>query len=153
EVLAGQFEWRITYPEATPCPTCGKTYTAHPNKDCKGPGPTYKLGTRNDVHVLNNFHVIQDREILIHLRSRDVLHSFYLPNLRLKQDAVPGMTIPVWFKVRPDTRAPEHYELMCAELCGWGHYKMRGQLTVHPDENDFITWLKKAKEAEERDTE
>jgi cytochrome c oxidase subunit 2 len=135
DVLAGQFEWRITYP-----------------------GKDGKFGTRDDVHVLNNFHVPQSskdehRPILIRLRSRDVLHSFYLPNFRLKQDAVPGMTIPVWFECKPDT-VPEGQEtvtfnLMCAELCGWGHYKMKGALTVHKDQASFDKWLDDAKKAEE----
>lgn len=135
EVLAGQFEWRITYP-----------------------GKDGKLGTRDDVHVLNNFHIYQSAAdhpapILIRLRSRDVLHSFYLPNFRLKQDAVPGMTIPVWFEAKPDTvpagKETETFNLMCAELCGWGHYKMKGALTVHKDQASFDKWLEEAKKAEE----
>ena len=56
-----------------------------------------------------------------------MLHSFYLPQFRIKQDAVPGLTIPVWF----DSDRAGEFELVCAELCGWGHYKMRGKVTVH----------------------
>jgi len=125
EVVAGQFDWRITYP-----------------------GDDHKLGTLDDVHVLNNLHIVRGKKILIHLRSRDVLHSFYLPNLRLKQDAVPGMTIPVWFETKDNIKEGD-YELMCAELCGWGHYKMKGNLHVHETEAGFQEWLKKAKAAEE----
>jgi cytochrome c oxidase subunit 2 len=66
-----------------------------------------------------------------------VLHSFYLPQMRIKQDAVPGMTIPVWF----DADTSGEYELACAELCGWGHYKMRGRVTVHDTEIEFQRWL------------
>jgi cytochrome c oxidase subunit 2 len=131
EVVAGQFDWRITYP-----------------------GADGKVGTRDDVHVVNDFHIPKGKKILIILRSRDVLHSFYLPNLRLKQDAVPGMAIPVWFEVRDDVKFADGektktFDLMCAELCGWGHYKMKGALTVHRDEADFNEWLKNAKAAEE----
>jgi cytochrome c oxidase subunit II len=130
EILAGQFEWRITYP-----------------------GKDGKIGTRDDVHVVNNFHCLQGKPILFRLRSRDVLHSFYLPNFRLKQDAVPGMTIPVWFEAKPDTVPAEQdsrkFDLMCAELCGWGHYKMKGALTVHKDQASFDKWLDEAKKAEE----
>ena len=75
--------------------------------------------------------------IEIHLKSEDVLHSFFLPNMRVKQDAVPGMTIPVWF--RPMEIGI--YDLPCAELCGWGHYKMKGRLTVESRER-FDAWLK-----------
>lgn len=125
EVLAGQFDWRITYP-----------------------GADDKLGTRDDVHTVNSLHVPRGKKILIHLKSRDVLHSFYLPHCRLKQDAVPGMTIPVWFEVKAETK-PGDYDLMCAELCGWGHYKMKGNLHVHESEADFAEWLKNAKKAEE----
>ncbi|HZU98906.1 MAG TPA: cytochrome c oxidase subunit II [Planctomycetota bacterium] len=141
EVLAGQFEWRITYPR-------------HPGSE----GPDGKIGARDDVHVLNNFHVPQGEYILIHLRSRDVLHSFYLPNFRLKQDAVPGMTIPVWFMAKgpkegdatcPPDKDSVRFDLMCAELCGWGHYKMKGALTVHRDRASFDKWLDEAKKAEE----
>jgi cytochrome c oxidase subunit 2 len=127
EVLAGQFDWRITYP-----------------------GEDGKIGGRDDIHVFNNLHVPRGQKILIHLRSRDVLHSFYVPTLRLKQDAVPGMTIPVWFETKAETK-PGDYDLMCAELCGWGHYKMKGNLHVHESVEDFQKWLKAAKTAEEFD--
>ena len=130
EILAGQFEWRITYP-----------------------GKDGKIGTRDDVHVLNNFHIYQDTPILIRLRSRDVLHSLYFREFRLKQDAVPGMSIPVWFQAKPDTvpagQDMKKFDLMCAELCGWGHYKMKGALTVHKDQASFEKWLDEAKKAEE----
>jgi cytochrome c oxidase subunit 2 len=67
-----------------------------------------------------------------------VLHAFFLPHLRIKQDAVPGLVIPVWFQC---DKVGEH-ELVCAELCGWGHYKMRGQLTAQR-EADFRKYLEK----------
>ena len=105
EVTARQFEWRLRYP-----------------------GEDGKLGTRDDIYHVNDLHIPVDEEVLVDLKSMDVLHDFFLPHMRIKQDAVPGMTIPVWF------RANEHdvgtYDLVCAELCGWGHYKMKGRLTV-----------------------
>ena len=104
EVLAGQFEWRIRYP-----------------------GADGQFGTEDDILSLNDLHVPVDKDFVVRLRSRDVLHSFFLPNLRVKQDAVPGMEIPVWFRPLKEGT----YDLFCAELCGWGHYKMRGTLTVH----------------------
>ena len=121
EVLAGQFEWRIRYP-----------------------GPDGKFGTVDDIVSLNELHAPVDQDFVIRLRSRDVLHSFFLPNFRVKQDAVPGMSIPEWFRgVEPGT-----YELTCAELCGWGHYKMRGRLIVESAGN-YQRWLaEKTKEQE-----
>lgn len=75
EVTARQFEWRLRYP-----------------------GPDGVIGTIDDIHYVNDLHIPVGEEILIELKSMDVLHSFFLPNLRVKQDAVPGMKIPVWFK-------------------------------------------------------
>jgi cytochrome c oxidase subunit 2 len=66
-----------------------------------------------------------------------VIHSFFLPHLRLKQDAVPGREIEAWF----EATKPGRYELPCAELCGFGHSGMKGWLTVHsPDE--YQKWVK-----------
>ena len=85
---------------------------------------------------MNDIHVPVGKTVLVQLKSQDVLHSFFLPNLRVKQDAVPGMRIPVWFK----PMEIGHWDLPCAELCGWGHYKMKGRLTVESDE-DHQKWL------------
>ncbi len=116
EVTARQFEWRLRYP-----------------------GPDGIIGTPDDLFTVNELHVPVNRKILIDLKSQDVLHSFFLPNMRVKQDAVPGMKQPVWFIPR-QTGA---YDLVCAELCGWGHYKMKGRLIVETEEqfNDFLKKL------------
>ncbi|MFN0053279.1 MAG: cytochrome c oxidase subunit II [Planctomycetales bacterium] len=110
EITARQFEWRIRYPAP------GKVLKDTPQPD--------------DLYSVNDLHVPVGRPVLIKLRSEDVLHSFFLPHLRIKQDAVPGLVIPVWFQA--DKAGV--YDLVCAELCGWGHYKMRGQLTAERDE-------------------
>ena len=60
----------------------------------------------------------------------DVQHSFFAPELRIKQDAVPGKTIPIAVEI-PE---PGRYTLVCAELCGWGHYKMAGTIVAEPEE-------------------
>ena len=121
EVVARQFEWRLRYP-----------------------GPDGKLGTMDDVHHVNDLHIPVDEEVLVQLESMDVLHDFFLPNLRIKQDAVPGMTIPVWFRAT-DVGT---YDLVCAELCGWGHYKMKGRLTIE-SRAQFDQWLEKMGAAEQ----
>ncbi len=114
EITARQFQWVIRYP-----------------------GPDGRLNTQDDLFTVNDLHFVKDRTALIYLKSSDVIHSFFLPQMRIKQDAVPGMTIPVWFNC--DT--PGRYELACAELCGWGHYKMRGNVTVHATDEEFQKWL------------
>jgi cytochrome c oxidase subunit 2 len=117
EVTARQFEWRLRYP----------------GLKAKG-----ELGGPDDIFVVNDLHLPVNEEILINLKSADVLHSFFLPNMRVKQDAVPGMKIPVWFRA---TNIGS-FDLVCAELCGWGHYKMKGRLTIE-SRADFDKWLEK----------
>jgi cytochrome c oxidase subunit 2 len=82
---------------------------------------------------------------VLKIKSEDVLHSFFLPNLRVKQDVVPGMQQWVWFKA---TKSGV-FDIVCAELCGWGHYKMRGRLTLESRE-DFDRWLAKMEEEQNR---
>ncbi|MCS7265400.1 MAG: cytochrome c oxidase subunit II [Armatimonadetes bacterium] len=84
-----------------------------------------------------NLHVPVNKPIVVYLRAKDVLHSFYVPQLRVKQDLVPGMVTRTWFVV---TKKGE-YEIACAELCGLGHYGMRGVMVVE-DEKDVQNWLK-----------
>ncbi len=114
EITARQFQWVMRYP-----------------------GHDGKLNTADDLFTVSDLHFVKKKQALIYLKSSDVLHSFYLPFMRIKQDAVPGMTIPVWF----DCDTAGSYELVCAELCGWGHYKMRGRVTVHETEAEFQKWL------------
>lgn len=102
------------------------------------PGPDGHLDTADDVLLENELHVPAGENVRVRLRSQDVIHSFFLPAVRLKQDVLPGRTTEVWFNaVKPGT-----YELPCAELCGFGHYTMRGFLIVHaPDE--YRAWAAK----------
>ena len=86
--------------------------------------------------------------VIVKLRSKDVIHSFGVPEFRVKQDAVPGLTIPIWFvpnvttaEMRTRTGNPEfQYEIACAQLCGLGHYRMRGFVTVLSAE-EFQKWM------------
>ncbi len=116
EVTGRQFQWVMRYP-----------------------GADAKLHTADDIQLVNDLHFVKDRPALIYLKSGDVQHSFFLPQMRIKQDAVPGLTIPVWF----DADRSGHYELVCAELCGWGHYKMRGNVTVHDTQAEYDEWMQK----------
>jgi cytochrome c oxidase subunit 2 len=78
-----------------------------------------------------------------------VIHSFFVPQFRLKQDAVPGTMIDVWFQATKTG----NYELVCAEFCGLAHYRMRGYLTIEEPEK-FEAWLAQSKqEAEKKEAE
>jgi cytochrome c oxidase subunit 2 len=112
-VRAKQFEWNVTYP-----------------------GGDGQIGSGDDFTVRNQLHVPIDTPVRIILESEDAIHSFFVPQLRLKQDAVPGMQIPMWFEA---TQAGE-YVIGCAELCGLGHYRMKGSMTVHTAD-EFSRWL------------
>ncbi len=90
----------------------------------------------DDFVSINQLTVPVDRPVKITLRSIDVIHSFFLPHHRVKQDAVPGMTIPVWFVPTREGR----FEIPCTELCGLGHYRMQGFLNV-VSQTEYETWL------------
>ncbi len=114
EVMPQQFAWNFCYP-----------------------GPDNEFGTEDDIiPTQNQMHVPVNTPIVIQLASWDVIHSFYLPNFRVKQDAVPGMITPLWFQAK-ETGV---YDIACAELCGNSHYKMKGYLTVESEE-DYQKWL------------
>ena len=89
-----------------------------------------------DDIVTRELHLTVNRPVRVRIRSKDVLHSFFIPAFRVKQDAVPGMTVEIWFTpTREGT-----YEIACAELCGIGHYIMRGKIMV--ESADAVqTWL------------
>ena len=91
---------------------------------------------RDDVTTINQLNLPIDRPVLVKLSSKDVIHSFGLYEMRVKQDAIPGMEIPVWFI----PNRPGDYEIACSQLCGLGHYRMRGFVTVQ-SQTDFDGWM------------
>ena len=113
-VSANQFEWNATYA-----------------------GADGELGTADDIEApINILHFPIGKPVIVKLQSTDVLHSFFIPVLRVKQDAVPGRPSEVWFEAIGEGE----YELACAELCGLGHYRMRGLVTLETEEK-FDAWL------------
>ncbi len=94
------------------------------------------LGTADDFTLRNRLHIPVDQPVVMRMTAEDVIHSFFVPAFRIKQDAVPGMEIDVWFQAT----ATGEYELACAELCGIGHTTMGGMVTVHTAE-DYAQWL------------
>lgn len=92
--------------------------------------------------LVNELHIPAKETVLIYVTSRDVIHSFYVPKMRVKQDAVPGLLVPVWF----DAARPGNYEFYCAELCGPGHYMMRARVVVHESRKQYEEWLRERTE-------
>jgi len=114
QVTGKQFNWEIVYP-----------------------GPDGKFDTSDDLTAENEVHVPVGKVVRVHLRSKDVIHSFYLPNFRLRQDVVPGREILAWF----EATKPGKYEIPCSQLCGFGHSGMKGWLYVHTPE-EYAKWVK-----------
>ena len=105
--------------------------------DARYAGPDGKFNTEDDVVTLNDIRVPIDSPIVMQLASTDVIHSLYLPNFRVKMDAVPGQVNNLYFQAKETGE----FEIGCAQHCGPNHYKMRGQLTVMP-KDAYEAWLK-----------
>jgi cytochrome c oxidase subunit 2 len=117
---------------------------------------------RDDVFDVNNIHTWKDQTTVVFLRTRDVGHAFFVPVLRVKQDSMPGRTIPLWFqpeesntekiKDKDEWRSrsgadgnedPAYvWDLVCTQYCGSRHSMMRGKVFVHPTREDFLAWLR-----------
>jgi len=147
EVTGEQFAWNIHYPG--PDGKFGRTdiklldMQSNPLAiDRDDPA------AKDDVTTLNQLYLPVNKPIIVRLRSKDVIHSFGVPEFRVKQDAVPGLTIPIWFtpnvttaEMRSRTGNPEfQYEIACAQLCGLGHAKMRAFVTV-VSADEFQKWM------------
>jgi cytochrome c oxidase subunit 2 len=147
QVTAEQFAWNVHYagPDGKFGRTDIKLLEAQENPlglDRSDPA------AKDDVTMLNQLHLPANKQIIVKLRSKDVIHSFGVPEFRVKQDAIPGYTIPIYFvpnvtteEMRTRTGKPDfQYEIACAQLCGLGHYRMRGFVTVQSAE-DFQKWM------------
>jgi cytochrome c oxidase subunit 2 len=145
QVTARQWDWTMRYAD-TPLPENHRRWAEIPNFD--------------DIYLPDELHCWKGANVRIYLKTNDVLHSLFLPQLRLKQDALPGKTIPVWFNATDAntrfnastgncewTDKNKEWEIACAELCGGGHYRMRGLLYVHETKDDYLNWLKHAQKA------
>ena len=133
-VTAEQFAWNVHYPG---------TDGMFGRRDVKLVAPDNLIGldktdpnAKDDIVTINQLNLPVDRPVLIHLATKDVIHSFGLVEMRVKQDAIPGLDIPVWFI---PNRIGE-YEIACSQLCGLGHFRMKGFVSVKSDA-DFKSWL------------
>ena len=133
-VVGEQFAWNVQYPGKD-----GKFGRTDP-KLVSADNP---LGLdrsdpdgKDDITTINNLNLPIDRPVLVHLTSKDVIHSFGVYELRVKQDAVPGLEMPVWFI---PTKTGQ-WDITCSQLCGLGHYRMRGFVNVQ-SAADFDKWM------------
>jgi cytochrome c oxidase subunit 2 len=91
----------------------------------------------DDVVSKNDLHLINHRPTVIEISAKDVIHGFAVHHMRIQQDAIPGSNIPMWF--RPIKSGS--YEIVCAQLCGAGHYAMKAMMTVE-GQDEFDAWYK-----------
>jgi cytochrome c oxidase subunit II len=148
QVTGEQFAWNVHYAGNDGIFGRSKVELVDPATNPLGLDPADPNG-KDDVTTVNQLHLPAGRPVIVRLRSKDVIHSFMLNEFRVKQDAIPGLSIPLWFiptmtttEIREKTGDPKYdYEIACAQLCGIGHSKMRGFVTVHPAA-EFDAWLK-----------
>jgi cytochrome c oxidase subunit 2 len=133
-VVAEQFTWNVHYPG--PDGEFGATEIGRVAADNPLGLVPRSPHAADDVSTLGEIVVPVNRPVIVQLTSKDVIHSFGVPAMRVKQDAIPGMMIPVWFT---PTRIGE-YEVACSQLCGLGHYRMRASLRVVSGA-EFERWL------------
>lgn len=135
QVSAQQFAWNARY--AGPDLTFGKQDMKLVNgTNTFGIDPTDPAG-KDDVQVLNEIHVPVNKPVIAYITSRDVIHSFKLSTMRVTQDAIPGMRVPVWFKPTKEGR----HQIYCAQLCGNGHAAMAQGYLVVESEEAYAKWL------------
>ncbi len=135
-IIAQQFAWNIHYPG--PDGKFGRTDIKLINEASGNPigldrtDPTAK----DDIISINDFHFPIHKKILVKLSSKDVIHGFYIPMLRVKHDVNPGMVVPLWFEAKKEGAG----EIACAQLCGNSHYRMRGSFNAEtPDA--YQAWM------------
>jgi cytochrome c oxidase subunit 2 len=136
QVSAQQFAWNVRYPGADG--VFGKQdMKLVTSENTFGVDPQDPAG-KDDVQVLNEIHVPVNKPVIAYISSRDVIHSFKLVAMRVTQDAIPGMRIPIWFKPTKEGR----YQIYCAQLCGNGHAAMAGGFLVVENEEAYSKWVR-----------
>jgi cytochrome c oxidase subunit 2 len=168
EVVTRQWEYRVRYPSP-------ERLESWKDKSLAKADFENRLPPRlDDVHVVNDVHTWKGQKVIVYLKTRDVNHAFFVPALRVKQDATSGRTIPLWFEatesnVRHDPQTNTwqlgwkrdgsgqyvqdreyDWDLVCTHYCGSRHSLMRGKLYVHPTKEDFLAWLKNEQKNNQR---
>lgn len=134
-VVAEQFLWNMHYPGADGVFGATRLELIDPGINPVGLDRS-SPGGRDDIVTLNDLHLPVDRPVVLRLSSKDVIHSFGVNAMRVKQDVIPGLLSPVWFTPTRTGR----FEIACSQLCGIAHYRMRGLITV-VSEQEFAAWL------------
>lgn len=134
-VTAQQFSWTFHYAGADG--EFGRVDTSLITPDNPAGLDRSSPHAADDVVSVNDMHLPLGRPVIVQLSARDVIHSFGVPAMRVKQDAIPGIGVPVWFT--PTLTGA--FDIACSQLCGLGHYRMRAVITVTPAA-DFASWLR-----------
>jgi cytochrome c oxidase subunit II len=142
QVVAQQFAWNVRYPGKDGIFGRQNMHLVK-SDNVFGVDPNDPNG-KDDIQTLNEIHVPlvkgadgENKAVIIYISSKDVIHSFKVIAMRITQDAIPGMRIPVWF--RPTQMG--HYQINCAQLCGNSHFAMNGGMVIVESEADFNKWL------------
>ncbi len=148
QVMGKQFNWIIRYPG--PDGVLGKTSFKLINDANNVLGLDWNDPAAKDDIIIENgeMHIVNKRNVHLVINSRDVIHDVGLPHFRLKMDAVPGITTTMWFtpkftseEMKKKTNNPDFvYEIACDQMCGKGHYSMRGTIIVQ-EEAEFNKWI------------
>ena len=133
-VTAQQFSWTMHYPGQDG--EFGRVDASLISAENPSGLDRASMHARDDVVSINDMHLPAGRPVIVQLSARDVIHSFGVPAMRVKQDAIPGMITPVWFTPSVEGR----FDIACSQLCGLAHYRMRGVITVERDDA-FAAWL------------
>ncbi len=142
--VAEQFVWNFQY--AGPDGIFGKTAPQYldPVTNLVGLDPNDPNG-EDDIVIAGQLHIPKGKPVIVRLSSKDVIHSFSIPVLRVKQDVIPGMEIPIWF----EATKPGEYDIACAQLCGIGHYRMKGTVIIYDTQEEFEAKLEELGQEEE----
>jgi cytochrome c oxidase subunit 2 len=136
-VVAQQFGWNIHYSGLDG--KFGRASNQFLDLNPLGLDPHDPIG-KDDITLMNQLYLPVGKTVLIHLTSKDVVHSFAIPEMRIKQDTIPGLSTNVWFTPIKTGQ----YEIVCSQLCGLAHYQMRGFVTVET-QNEFNQWFQQQK--------
>jgi cytochrome c oxidase subunit II len=147
EVTGKQFNWEFRYPGKDK--VLGKKYFKNVSEENRNPlGQIWDdPANHDDVYTTGEMHIVVDKPVKLIINAKDVIHDVGLAHFRMKMDAVPGIPTTMWFTPKFTTRemrekyGPDfNYEISCDQMCGKGHYSMRGTIIVE-SQGEFNAWL------------